>query len=295
MAPALVMLYTERMTALLILGVLSMAQAESPLSLEAVPALENGKPVVVARLRNQSKRACVVVLDDFFCRTETQLYDGTGKLLEPRDSRAVRGMRRPPDSVKPVTLEPGGAVEVMTFSIVVDYANAMAGDLSWELQDLAGQTLKVSFTYTFPKEMLGKVEKIGAAGAVVGEWTSPKVEVPTTKLKQQQVNKILASRRRILDAGAIPLLVKALDSNQGEDSREWAAASLGDLKAAVAASALAGVLRKDPSRVVRITAAVALGDIGAPETRGALKEAAEKDSEELVRTRAEEALQKFPR
>ena len=124
------------------LGVLTMAQTESPLSLEAASGLEDGKSVVVARLRNRSKKPCVVVVDDYFCRIETELYDAAGKLLEPRDARAVLGRRMPPDRINVATLKPGESAEVMTFSIVTDYANAMAGPLSWEVQDLAGQTLK---------------------------------------------------------------------------------------------------------------------------------------------------------
>jgi HEAT repeat protein len=109
------------------------------------------------------------------------------------------------------------------------------------------------------------------------------------------VNKILSSRRSIQNAGAIPLLVKALDSNQGEDTREWAAVSLGDLQAKAAAFTLARVLLQDPARIVRVSAAVALREIAAPEIREALTQAAREDSDSLVRSRAEEALAQLPR
>jgi hypothetical protein len=281
--------------AVLILGVLHMTQSESPLSLEAASAQENGKPVVIARLRNQSKEPCVVVLDDLFCQVETHLFTEKGKPLEALDVRAVLGVREPPQRLDPVKIAPGAAVDLATFSMALDHSRAIAGPLSWELQDVAGQTLKVEFRYCLPREMLERVEKLGALGALVGNWTSPKVEVPTTKLTQKQVGDVLAERRRILDAGAIPLLVKALQDAKDPIAREWAAASLGDLKAMVAASAVALALRKDPDRGVRLCAASALGSIAAPETREALTEAAEKDTDDLVRTRAKDALLHLPR
>jgi hypothetical protein len=272
-----------------------MAQAESPLSLEAAAAKEDGKPVVVARLRNRSEKTVVVVLDDFFCQIETQLTDEKGKVLVPHDLRAVRGMQLRPTSVKPATLKPGEAAEVRTFSIVVDHSNAMAGELSWELQNVAGQTLKVSFTVSFPPEKLAQVDKIGGAGAVAGDWTSLKVDVPTSKLTQKQVNNILSGRRRFLDAGVTPLLIQALDKASGEVVREWAAVSLGDIKAAAGAAPLARLLLQDPARAVRLSAATALGEIAAPESREALTQAARQDSDSLVRSRSEDALAKLPR
>ena len=87
------------MTVLWILGVLSMAQAESPLSLDAVSSLEDGESVVIARLRNRSPEPCVVVLNQFFCRAETRLYDGKGKELRPHDQRSARGRARTPERV----------------------------------------------------------------------------------------------------------------------------------------------------------------------------------------------------
>src|SRR5258708_26470546 len=242
---------------MLILGVLSMVQSESPLLLEAASAHENGQWVCVARLRNRSSQPCSIILDDLFCQIETRLYDEQGKLLEPRDSRAATCYRVPPEHLDPVKIAPGAAVDVITLGIVVDYANAMAGPLSWQLQDLAGQTLKVEFSYSLPQESLARVDELGVPGATSGSWTSPKIDVPIAPLTQPQVNKILSSRRSIQNAGAIPLLVKALDSNQGEDTREWAAVSLGDLKAKAAASTLTRVLLKDPAAVVRVCAAVA--------------------------------------
>ena len=281
--------------AMLILGVLSMVQSESPLILEAAAARENGQPAFVARLRNRSSHPCSIVLNDCFCRIETRLFDEKGKLLEPRDIRATQGVPIPPDHLDSVTIAPGATVDVMTLGIVVDYANAMAGPLSWQIQDLAGQTLKVEFSYALPEESLPEVNKRGVTGATTGSWTSPKIDVPTAPLSQTQVNKILSSHRRIQNPATIPLLVKALDSHQNEETREWAAVSLGDLQAKAASSTLARVLLQDSARVVRICAAVALRDIADPETREALTKAAREDSDSLVRSRAEEALEKLPR
>jgi len=282
------------MTAILILGVLNMAQSESPLVLEADSALADGDVRVAARLRNQSKKPCVLVIDDYFCQTETQLYDEQGQALTPRDARAARGMRLPPRQVTPTTLKPGAAVEVMSFRILKSHVSATAGDLSWELQDHSGQTLKVCFTCSFPKENVAEMEKIGAPGAVSGEWTSPKVDVPTTKLTQKQVDNVLSGQRLIHEAGAVPLLVKSLDSKD-EVTREWAITSLGGLKAATAAKNLAELLLKDPACGVRICAARALGELGVPDVREALTTAAREDSDSRVRALCEEALTKLPR
>lgn len=283
------------MASILILGALSMQQPEPSLSLEAVSSVENGNILVTARLRNRGEKPVVVVVDDYFCRIETLLYDMNGTLLEPRDRRATTCNPFSPEVVKPATLAPGDVVEVVTFEIVVGYSNARSGPLSWEVQDLAGQTLKVGFSYEFSAERLTQVEKIGAPGAVAGTWTSPTVDVATEKLKQQQVNNILSSRRRILDVAVIPLLVEALVNEKDEVIREWAAVSLGELKAMAAAPALTEVLRTDPARVVRVCAARALGEIAAPESRGALTETALDDSDSLVRISSEDALKKLPR
>jgi hypothetical protein len=282
------------LASILILGALTMPQSESPLVLEAESGVADGEFRVTARFRNKGKAPCVVVVDDYFCRTETQLYDEKGTALTPRDARAVQGMRLPPNRVAASTLKPGAAVEVMTFSLIAGHARAMAGDLSWELQDFSGQTLKVRFTCSFPKENVAAVEKLGAAGAVSGEWTSPKVDVPTTKLTQKQMDNVLSGRRSIRDAGAIPMLVKALD-RKDEVIREYAVESLGALKAATAAKNLAEVLLKDPARGVRIHAARALGELAVPDVREALTTAAREDSDSLVRTLCEEALTKLPR
>ena len=94
------------LAAILILGALTMPQSESPLVLEAESALADGEFQVVARLRNRGKEACVVVVDDYFCQTETELYDEKGKLLKAHDARAASGMRMPPNRIKPATLTP---------------------------------------------------------------------------------------------------------------------------------------------------------------------------------------------
>jgi HEAT repeat protein len=104
-----------------------------------------------------------------------------------------------------------------------------------------------------------------------------------------------ASRRPIHDAGAIPLLVKALD-RKDEVLREYAIESLGALRATTAALKLAELLRKDPARGVRICAARALADLAVPDAREALTAAARDDDEDsLVRTLCEKALTKLPR
>jgi hypothetical protein len=271
-----------------------MAQSESPLSLEAESSVVDGQFRVTARLRNKSKAPCVVVVDDYFCQTETQLYSEKGKELEPHDGRAVRGMRMPPRQVTPATLKPGEAAEVMTFSVIKDYVRAMAGDLSWELQDLAGRTLKVRFTCSFPKEKVLKVEKIGAPGALSGDWTSPKVDVPIMKLTQKQVDNVLSGRQPIHDAGAIPMLMKSLERTD-DVIREYAIESLGALKATTAATKLAELLLKDPERGVRIYAARALADLAVSDVREALTTAAREDEDSLVRTLCEKALARLPR
>src|SRR6187549_157851 len=107
-APGTLFLYRNEGTSMtlfasiLILGALTMPQSESPLVLEAESALADGEFRVTARLRNRSKQPCVVVVDDYFCQTETQLVDGKGKTLTPHDGRAAEGMRLPPNRIKPV-------------------------------------------------------------------------------------------------------------------------------------------------------------------------------------------------
>jgi hypothetical protein len=281
------------LSVLLILGALRMKQSESPLALEAALSARKGELFVIARLSNRGKKKVSVVLDDYFCQIETRLYTDKGVLLEPWDRRAVTCHPQPPEQVKPNVLDPGAVVEVMTFSIVVDHSNAMAGPLSWEVQEFAGQTLQVEFTYAVREEVLEKVGKLGASGVAVGSWTSPKVDVPTKKLNQKQVENILSGRRMIRDARAVPLLVRALAGEKDEVIREHAAESLGEIKAMGAALALSKLLGNDPARGVRICAARALAEIASPESREALTKAAQDDSDSLVRTLSEDALKKL--
>jgi HEAT repeat protein len=95
--------------------------------------------------------------------------------------------------------------------------------------------------------------------------------------------------------GVTPLRIQALNKASGEVVREWAAVSLGDMKAAAGAAPLARLLLQDPARAVRLSAATALGEIAAPESREALTQAARQDSDSLVRSRSEDALAKLPR
>lgn len=299
-APCAVVFYTEGResesmnAALLILGVLTMKPQEPALSLEAKASERDGDIVVVASLLNRGKERVVVILDDYFCRIDARLYDGQGRELRARDSRAAQGARLPPREVKPVVIAPGKSEEVQTFTLVMGYANGMAGDLSWELQNHYGQKLQVDFTYTFSPERLADVEKLGARGVAVGTWTSPKVDVPTKKLTQKQVDNILSSRKLISDPDAVPLMIKSLGRKE-EVVREYGATSLGDLKSPDAGPALAQLLLRDPDRVVRVCAARALGAIADPALRSSLEQAAREDDDSLVRTLAGEALGKLPR
>jgi hypothetical protein len=284
-------------TLALIIGVLefgSLSPVNETLSLEAVVSKVRGESVVIARLRNRGEKPCVVVIDDYFCQIETQLYDGEGALLPAWDRRATMGVREMPEKAEIATLKPGEAVEIMHFQCVRDYATAMASHLHWDLQDVAGQVLKVGFTYSLSEEMRAVALTRGAEGAVFGQWASPKVEFPTAPLTQAQVNNVLSTQRVIKNAQTIPMLTEALVDGPNE-VRATAAISLGELKATTAAGSLAERLLKDPDRGVRRSAARALGEIADSETRRALETAAREDDDEFVRRDCKEALEKFPR
>lgn len=273
-----------------VLGMLMMAQQNSDLVVETLLSQEKDETHIHARLKNQGQAPLIVVLDDFYCQIETRLFDSKGRPLEPRDRRAAQGRRRTPDSVTPAVIPPGGSVDLETFWIWPARSAAGAGPLSWELQAFAGQMLKVEFSYLLLKEQAALTETKGAAGAVVGQWTSPRVSFSVKPLTAKEVRAVLSEKRVVKDAAAVPLLIEALAKAKDPDTREYAAVSLGELNAQDAAGALATALRKDKVRDVRLYAAYALITIASMEALDALIDASTQDEDDLVRHRATEAL-----
>lgn len=277
-----------------VLGTLLMAQSNPDLVVETSLSRTRTGTVVSASLQNQGKKPLRVVLDDYYCTFETCLFDAKGRKLEARDQRATEGMRIEPENVKAVVIAPGAAVKFAAFSLQADRAAASAGPLSWELQDVAGQTLQVEFGYSLEKERADWAAGRGADGAEIGRWTSRRVNVATTAMTAKEIRAVLSGRREVNDAGTIPLLIEVVEKEKDAVVREWGAHSLGNLRAVGAVETLSTFLLKDRERDVRLAAAVALGSIASPDALDALIEASRKDKDDLVRFRSAEALTRIP-
>jgi len=277
-----------------VLGTLFMAQSNPDLVVETSLSRNRAGTVVSASLKNQGKTPLRVILDDYYCTIESFLFDAQGRKLEARDRRAAKGMRIEPQKVKAVEIRPGASVEFAAFSLQANWAAASCGDLSWELQNVAGQTLQVEFAYSLEAGRAGRAAKLGADGASIGRWSSKRVAIATTALTAKEIRTVLSDRREVSDPAAIPLLLDVVEKAKDELVREWGAVSLGNLKAAAAAEMLSELLLRDKVREVRIAAACALGSIASVDALDALSEASKKDKDDLVRFRAAEALTKLP-
>jgi hypothetical protein len=166
------------------LGMILMEQSNPDLVIETAVSRERGNAVVTASLKNRGKLPLRVVLEDYFSRIETCLRDPQGKEIQARDDRAMQGAPLEPTKVTAVVIAPGAAAGIRSFSLLPGGVSAMAGPLSWELQEFAGTTLQVEFSYELDKERAERAAQLGAVGAQVGRWTSRPVNVAIRAAKK---------------------------------------------------------------------------------------------------------------
>ena len=271
---------------------LLMTMTRTDLAIESTTERKAGTVTLHFHLKNKGGEAVAVVLDDFFCQYRARVFDAAGKELPSHDQRAVQGMRMPPDKVALTSIPPGKSVEIGYFELRAAFAQADSGPLFWDLQHQAADRISVDFTYLLLKERAVQAAPLGAQGAVVGEWTSARVDVPVPALTLKSVQNVLSMKRSVTNPLAVDLVIEALEKSRDEDTRATAAWSLGELKAETGVAAVSKALLKDKSREVRIYSASALGMIGSKAGLPALKEAAEKDDDDLVRHRATESISK---
>ncbi len=267
-----------------------LAEATVTLQLQTSTKREGAETMVTARLANSGTQPVRVLTDEFFHLVSTRLVDARGKEIPCTDGRAVRGMAMPPDTAKSVELKPGQGVELMVFDLISVSATAMAGDLSWELQNHSSETLWLDFTYSVSAEAAQQAEKLNAAKVIVGEWKSVPTPVRIAKWTVPEMTMALGTHHIVDLPDLLPRVSEILRTSPDSIAREWAAVSLGQAKYAAGLAVLTASLAKDKVRDVRLACVGALAEIGTKATVAALSAAAKEDSDDLVRKRAEDAL-----
>lgn len=147
------------------------------LVLESKTTAERDEITVTFSFRNRGKTDCAVILEDYYREFIPRLFDAEGKELIPWDRRATHGARAEPIGVKASPPPAGGTLEAGFISLASKRRHAYSTYQDWNLEKMSAQRLSVQFTYRITPEMAARVARKGTPGAIVGEWTSPQIDV----------------------------------------------------------------------------------------------------------------------